>query len=84
MFQVWATTSPQFEKSIEVEETTDPNDRYVLFKIKRDNGELDESNRRFYHFFDENEFADVVSQHPITGEIYCEANNHIFEGIVEK
>jgi SAM-dependent methyltransferase len=79
MFQVWATSSPIFRTSIEVDETTDPNDRYVLFKL-----EDDDSNRRFYHFFDEDEFASIVSNHQIEGDIYTDDDNYIFEGRVKK
>jgi len=82
MFQVWSTTSPKFDTSLLVE-GGDLNDRYVLFKIVKD-GELDESNRRFYHFFDEEEFGALVSTVALTGEYSHERNNHIFEGVVAK
>jgi ubiquinone/menaquinone biosynthesis C-methylase UbiE len=79
MFQVWATSSPKFKSSGEVEMTTDPNDRYVLFKVDNDH-----TNRRFYHFFDEDEFKTLVSSHSIDGEHSVEVDNHIFDGIVRK
>jgi ubiquinone/menaquinone biosynthesis C-methylase UbiE len=79
MFQVWATSSPKFKSSEEVEETTDSNDRYVTFKVGDD-----DSNRRFYHFFDEDEFESLVSSHPFVGEFSIEVDNHVFEGSVKK
>jgi ubiquinone/menaquinone biosynthesis C-methylase UbiE len=85
MFQVWATTSPNFKTSLEVNETEDPLDKYVLFKVVKEGGELDCTNKRFYHFFDEdgfNNLIDAVSE--IEGNVCFEKDNHIFEGVVKK
>jgi len=87
MFQVWATSSPKFESSFDVEETDDPRDKYVLFKVRKENedNEFDCTNRRFYHFFDEAEFGDLIEAVPeIDGMISFERDNYIFEGVVRK
>lgn len=78
MFQVWATSSPKFASSGAVGETSDPHDRYVMFKVGDDS-----TNRRFYHFFDMDEFKEMVESHPLRGEYSTEADNHIFDGIYE-
>lgn len=84
IFQVWATCSPAFEKSVIVEKCITDVDRYVIFKRTnlRDDEEPD---KRYYHFFECDDFTSLVKHHvELEGDIRLEKDNWIFEGIVRK